>query len=208
MWNSPRANESIGKTYNRAELTVLFDAADGLVMELPDDPDELVGEIAKEEALRHLTCGQLLWGLHEVFHALLRVDVPVPAGGHPGYQEAIIGELLERARDCVTVELDTGETWDSRESVWTSVMRLRPNEACGKLRSARVSRNRWNSLFELLYDEFLWDSDWRSDALQRSPEHMRQTFQVDQAKLWQQPPLPSAKQVRFARSFLRDVLAE
>ena len=90
MWNSPRSRSSAGKRYSRADLEVLTWPLQ-TVLELIDTLP--VRDLVDEPILQRMEKDELLLALHQVFRALLEDD-PVPTGGHPGYHEAIIAELL------------------------------------------------------------------------------------------------------------------
>jgi hypothetical protein len=70
---------------------------------------------------------ELIYAIYEVFHALLS-NSPVPIDGHPGYQEAIIAELLNQTYVDVTQELKDSQCGShARMAAWHSYVRLCAN---------------------------------------------------------------------------------
>ncbi|MDF1740809.1 MAG: hypothetical protein P1U86_16735 [Verrucomicrobiales bacterium] len=133
MWNSPYSESENGRKFSLEEIAAL-------VVPLAELLDTLsfrsVFDTIDEPILQRLERDELIFALYEVLHALLEDD-PVPEGGFPGIQEAMIAELLNQAHGSVVCEMETLE-WDfaetemsadapadyARAAVWKSVDRL------------------------------------------------------------------------------------
>lgn len=187
MWHSPRQPSEDGKRYTLGELAALLEPLGLLLDALRTSPP---AEVVTEPILQRMETPELLFATHELFETLLG-DQPHPPGGHPGYQEALIAELLDQC--CGLVELELSEPLGvgrgpARRAAWRSFLAL-----CGQLDGlGRVVYPLIEHL-ELVYQdpgahlcplltadvwqevllgesgsvacEFLWDYDWRSDDL-------------------------------------------
>ncbi|MBE2213984.1 MAG: hypothetical protein IAE82_08945 [Opitutaceae bacterium] len=185
MWNSPRQTSAGGKRYTPAEIAALLEPL-GLMLDALRASAPV--EVVTEPILQRMETGELVFATHEVFVALLD-DTPVPAGGHPGYQEALIAELLDQC--CGLVELELAEAGDdpaapARRAAWRSFAALcGEHDAHGRRVYPLIEH------LELIYDdaqvhlcplltadvwqemllgeagsvagEFLWDYDWRTE---------------------------------------------
>lgn len=131
MWNSPFTFSENGKRYDLEDLAALVLPLDELLDLTRTDP---VADHVSETILQRLEREELVYALYELFEALT-TDVPIPEGGHPGVQEALIAELLTQSFGRVVAEIecnamDSGgfDSWEGdfyiREFVWKSVERF------------------------------------------------------------------------------------
>jgi len=161
---------------------------------LRDYPRDLssIKDLVGEKILQRMEKEELIFGIYQVLQSLLE-DIPLPTKGHAGFHEAIVAELLNQTYGQIVCELDDSTFGDSaRKSAWESIRHLsmRKNSK-GKpelwqlkglglnLESPRVHRSKkitselWADLLlgeGGLWDEFLWDDDWRMDSLLDLPE--------------------------------------
>lgn len=192
MWNSPRQTRPGGKRYTPVELAALLEPLGLMLDVLRSSPPS---EVVTEPILQRMETDELIFATFELFEALLG-EQPHPPGGHPGYHEALIAELLDQC--CGLVELELSETSESgtnsaRRSGWQSFAAL-----CGT--SDAQGRQVYPLIehLELIYDdpqvhlcplltaavwqemllgdaasvagEFLWDYDWRTESfLEKRP---------------------------------------
>jgi hypothetical protein len=193
MWNSPRQTSTGGKRYTPAEIAALLEPL-GLMLDALRTSVPL--EVVTEPVLQRMEERELVFATHEVFEALLGAE-PAPAGGHPGYQEAIIAELLDQCCGLVELELAESAGGDeaapARQAAWRSFADLcGEHDAHGRRTYPLIEH------LELIYDdpqvhlcplltaevwqemllgeagsvagEFLWDYDWRTeDFLAKAP---------------------------------------
>ena len=83
-----------------------------------------VKDVVDEPILQQMDKEELIYAIYEVLHALLNSN-PVPNDGHPGYQEAIIAELLNQTHTDVTQELKDSQLGShARMAAWHSYERL------------------------------------------------------------------------------------
>ncbi len=186
MWHSPRQTSDAGKRYTPAELAALLEPLELLLDALGTNAPQ---EVVTEPILQRMETDELVFAVHEVFSALLE-DMPAPRGGHPGFQEAVIAELLDQC--CGLVELELSEpsgdgAGSARRSAWQSFSAF-----CSELDSAGRRLHPLVEHLELIHDdpqvhlcpvltaeiwqemllgdggsvaaEFLWDYDWRNDS--------------------------------------------
>ncbi len=172
--------------------------------------------------------GEFIYALHEVFQALLE-DIPVPEQGHPGYQEAMIVELLNQTLGSVEVELDDDEFGDTaRRAAWTSIrlllatqnensepnlgllddLDIDPNDPRG-YRSENLTREVWCDLLgaDGLENEFLWDRDWKTESIMDTDPAMAESVArwtgIDLKTVHAFPHTPSDAETRMAEHYLR-----
>jgi len=186
MWNSPRQNTIGGKRYTHSEIAALLEPLELMLDALRMSPPS---EVVTAPILQRMGKGELIFATHELFDALMGESVH-PPGGHPGYLEALIAELLDQCCGLVELELadDYGRTGaPARRAAWSSFAAL-----CGERGQNGQTRYPLIESLELLYDdpevhrcplltaemwqeillgeagsvagEFLWDYDWRTDS--------------------------------------------
>lgn len=231
MWNSQQATAIDGKRYTLKELAASIHPLDLLLDMLTS---ARVSDVVNEPMLQRMEAPELVYALYEVLHALLD-DVPVPAGGHPGYHEAIIAELLEQTYGMIEGELTDPESIGfARHAAWTSFKRLaikRGNDGepgHGLLDGLPLvvtdpdahlaeclTREAWSDM--LVHDgglrnEFLHDEDWRSDQLMDADplvaEKIAELTGIDLQVLHKLPHTPSTAEVRMATDYLRAVIKQ
>ena len=132
--------------------------------------------------------------MYEVFSALLETD-PVPSGGHKGYHEAIIPELLAQAHGLIEGELmEPSDGYDSRKAAWTSfnlfcMDKYNPENSSylvaelgledpNAYLSEKLTSEIWEDQIlgvDGLWNEFLWD-DWRNAAIMDCSEPTAQSL--------------------------------
>lgn len=192
MWNSPRQRSPGGTCYTPAAIAALLEPL-GLMLDALRTSAPV--EVVTEPILQRMEAGELIFATHEVFEALLGAT-PVPAGGHPGFHEAIIAELLDQCCGLVELELAEsagGEAAPARRAAWRSFALLCGEQDAHGRRTYPLIEN-----LELIYDEkevhlcplltaeiwqemlvgeagsvageFLWDYDWRiEDFMEKRP---------------------------------------
>jgi hypothetical protein len=192
MWNSPRQLSPGGKRYTPAAIAALLEPL-GLLLDALRTSAPV--EVVTEPILQRMEVEELVFAAHEVFEALLGA-APVQAGGHPGYHEALIAELLDQCCGLVELELaesSGGEAAPARRAAWRSFSLL-----CGELDARGRRTYPLIENLELIYEdpdvhlcplltaevwqdmlvgeagsvagEFLWDYDWRiEDFLEKRP---------------------------------------
>lgn len=229
MWNSPRQTPAGGKRYSPTEISALLEPL-GLLLDAlrASRPPEVV----TEPILQRMEAAELILAAHEVFQALLE-ETPVPAGGHPGYQEALIAELLDQCCGLVELELAAGPGGPdvARRSAWRSYAAL-----CGACDDAGRRTYPLIERLELIYEdpevhlcplltaevwqamllgesgsvaaEFLWDYDWRTeDFLEKRPAThawmVAESVGSDLDLVHQLPRTPTPEQLAEARRHLR-----
>lgn len=186
MWHSPRQLSEGGKRYNLVEVAALVEPLGLMLDALRTSPPP---EVVTEPILQRMETGELIFAAWEVFDALLG-KAPHPPGGHPGYQEAFIAELLDQC--CGLVELELAEPLGvgpspARRAAWRSYYALCGHAAGDGRRvfpliehlelvyedplvhlSPLLTASLWQDM--LLGDaasvvgEFLWDYDWRTET--------------------------------------------
>lgn len=189
MWNSPHRKSKAGKRYDVRDISALISPLDQLLDFFDSSP---VKDLVNEKILQRMEKEELIFGIYQVLQALLE-DIPVPRKGHAGFHEAIIAELLNQTYGQIECELDDSDFGDSaRKSAWESIRRLRMIknskekaelwqlkglglnfESPRVHRSKKITSELWEDLLlgeGGLWDEFLWDDDWRMDSLMDLPE--------------------------------------
>ncbi|MDR1282318.1 MAG: hypothetical protein LBK99_16070 [Opitutaceae bacterium] len=188
MWNSPNQTTQKGKRYQIADITALTYPLDQMLERL-----ELlsVKQMLHEPILQRLEKDEFIYALYQVLEALLE-DVPIPPQGHTGTQEAIIAELLQQTYDSICGELEDSEMGgNARQDAWQTIDRLlircTPDDPqlpyvlqdlkidvnSSRIHlSEKLTEEVWKELLlgeGHLWDEFLWDDDWRMDSLMDLP---------------------------------------
>lgn len=234
MWRSPGTDRGVGRKYTERDLAALIYPVDIILDTLRFSS---VREVLNEPILQRMEKDELVFALYEVFQALLS-DLPVPKGEHPGYQEAIIAELLLQMHASVELECVTDrdaegslEDYDpggARRAAWTSYISLcHPNEEADPNvvslverlgldlsnpkahLSPKLTSEMWERILvsEGLFDEFLWDTDWRLEKMLDLPEESsRQTRELmgyDLETVHRLPPSPSREEFVAAELYLR-----
>jgi len=222
MWNSPRKSSDCGKRYKLAELSALVLPLDELLNLSKSVP---VAEVVDERILHQLERDEFVFALYQVLDALLE-ETELPKKGHTGIQEAIIAELLNQAHTKICCELDNPEFGPSaRKAVWNSVDRLLLGNdltpwsleemelpTSQPYLSEQLTEEMWNELLGEggLWDEFLWDSDWRVDSLMDLPpdraKSIAETTGLDLDVVQALPHTPSAAELRMAEHYVSYVI--
>jgi hypothetical protein len=194
-----------------------------------------VRNVVNEPILQRLERDELITGLYELFQALL-TDIPVPEKEHPGYQEALISELLQEMHALVEMEClaeEDGETADAnaRKAAWTSYFLVcYPEEAeveeslVNRLsldvtdpevyRSPKFTRDEWDHMLVegCLFGQFLWDTDWRwaapLDLAEDTTREIRGWMGLDLATVHRLPEIPRPEIVATAERYLRSLSAD
>ncbi len=186
MWHSPRQHSEGGKRYTLREAAALLEPLGLMLDALRTSPPP---EVVTEPILQRMETGELIFATYEVFDALFG-DAPHPPGGHPGYQEALIAELLDQCCGLVELELDeplgVGRS-PARQSAWHSYLALCGHEEPGGRRtfplieyleldydeplvhlSPLLTASLWQDMLlgeaSSVVGEFLWDYDWRTET--------------------------------------------
>ena len=183
MWNSPRRTKKTGIRYDIRDIAVLTHPLDQMMDFLGSSSVE---DVVHERILCRMDKDELTFAIYEVLRALLEDD-PIPKKGHTGYQEAIVAELLYQTQILIGCELDMDEKPlnYARAAAWQSVVRLRAPQPKSRrevlwqlddlklnlnapkiFRSPKITFDHWEALLLAeggLWDEFLWDDDWRMD---------------------------------------------
>jgi len=157
----------------------------------------------------------------------------VPEGGHTGIQEAMVAELLEQAHQMIEVELDTNDQESVHRAIaWQSIDRLliHPASSQGVVPwileeakvdlsssapyvSERLTLDVWDNLLldtGGLFDEFLWDTDWRQDELMdlapQDADAVAKTMGLDLEVVQALPHSPSEAELWMAEHYIRYVI--
>ena len=118
MWNSPRSETKAGKRYRLHDIAALTYSLGLIVDSLKSSA---VADVVEEKILQRIDQEELIYAIYQVLEALLE-ETPVPEGGHPGYHEAIIAELLQQTLGLIESELADCNHGDSaRKAAWTSL---------------------------------------------------------------------------------------
>jgi hypothetical protein len=233
MWHSPRRLEDPVRSYSVAELAALIEPV-GLVTDSLEQAR--VADVVGEPILQRMEPGELVFALQETFRALLE-DTPPPVCGPPGYQQAIIAELLAQTHGLIELELlesPTAPSDPARRAAWHSFTafgcsrneqgrRTHPTIEHLELlcddplahRSPLLTAEIW---WDMLLDpatgvvgEFLGDDDWRMDWLLDRPRNetkwVLNEAGIDLDTLHQLPPTPTEGDMRAAREYLRGLTA-
>lgn len=223
MWNSPSDRTGEGKCYLAEELAAFVHPIQSL---LSDVFSGGVRRSVREAILARMERTELLVSLHETFSALMQ-DTPVPAGGHPGYQEAILAELLNRQTQLISAEINGGASFRARQATWLSLSRLCPKEALWEVtelgldvadplvyRESIITDNIWASLLSdggVLQAVFLWDDDWRDDRmLDLPPKHAQgvsDNLGIDLNITHALPNVSISENAQIATNYLRGLIA-
>ena len=211
------------------DISALIPPLDQLLYSAKSMP---VSEFLSEQTLRRLEKEEFIYAIYQVLSALLEDD-QVPEGGHTGIQEAMVAELLKQTHDLIVAEFDIGEEEsDIRAIAWQSIDRLLIHPASSQglvpwfleeskvdlsssspYLSERLTLDVWESLLldtGGLFDEFLWDTDWRQDELMDLPPRkadeisnkMGLNLEVVQAL----PHSPNESELRMAEHYIRYVI--
>jgi len=230
MWNSPSKESKIGKRYSLEDLSVLLLPLSEL---LPNSRALPMAEIVGEEILQRFERDELVFALYQVFDALLG-ETKIPEGGHPGFQEALIYELLQQAHAMVCCEMDDPESGSEiRKTVWKFIDRYMTEPAHDSsslqwiLEEARVDLkapepflseqldyDEWENLLVNeggLFDEFLWDVDWRTGEFMDLPlevsKPITQTLGLDLDVVQALPHSPSPSELKMAEQYLSNLIS-
>ncbi|MCZ6675475.1 MAG: hypothetical protein O7C75_21310 [Verrucomicrobia bacterium] len=225
MWNSPNKESKAGKRYPFQDLAVLVYPL-GIILDLLDSSK--VEDVVDETILHSMTEEEFVYSLYEVFQALLE-EKPIPKKGHPGYQEALVTELLNQTHDHIVLELDEQDMDSARKAAWTSFRRLcfETNgestnmplifedlnldlDAPSIYLSEKLSKEIWRELLlgeSYLWSEFLWDEDWRLGVFLDIPESATKTVTemvgIDLEVVHQLPHSPNRAEYRMALHYLK-----
>ncbi len=186
MWNSPKVENGLGKRYQVEDLAVLITPMTILFDSRYLTP---LKDMASEAILGSLDDEEFIFAWYQVFQALLE-DIPVPAEGHTGIQEAIVADLLTNCCEQAIDETSFADGLDLfRQSAWQSIERLlisnngqempsvlekigfNPAQEHPHL-SPLLTRDVWHQLIlgdGGLFDEFFWDTDWRLGGIMDLP---------------------------------------
>lgn len=230
MWNSPQCKDRSGKRYQIQAIAALTHPLDMLLDFLDHMP---VADVVDEKILQRMDRDELVFALYHVFRALLEDD-PLPTDGHPGYQEAIVAELLAATNGRIVSELDDADGGDiARKAAWTNLYRLcQERDAKGKKYLAQIeflkvdiaepqihlspklNQDVWGDLIlgdGGLWSEFLWDDDWRLDVIMDLPaaeaKKITELAGIDLDLVQKLPPSPTLSEVTVAMRYLRSVIA-
>ncbi len=226
MWNSTSRTNRRGKRYTLEDIRALVYPLDKLMDFLDSMP---VANVVDERFLHILEKNELIYGIYEVLQSLL-TDVPIPKGGHPGYHEAIVAELLNQTFSSVSQELEDSELGTrARKTAWASYLRLCSSvsatgektliliedlkldlEAPNAHESPKITREIWQDILigdTGLRHEFLWDDDWRMDYLmdlpQRAAKSVSDMAGIDLSVVHRLPHTPSEAEQRMAEYYIR-----
>ncbi len=195
MWRSPGSERGVGRKYTPRELSALIYPLDFVLDGLRfHSPEEAMNELS----LHKYDPDELIFGFYELFQSLL-TDLPIPKDEHPGYQKAMVAELLQQLYGLVESEClcDGNDDLDdepdlasdsARQAAWTSYLALchrhgsteNPADRLGldiadpeAHLSPRLTRDEWESLLVTggLFDALLWDTDWRMEIMLDKPEY-------------------------------------
>lgn len=229
MWNSPHSKIKGGKRYQLRDIAVLTCALDQMLDFLESSS---VADVVHEKILRRMDKEELIYAIYQVLEALLE-DVPVPKGGHPGYHEAIVAELLYQTRILIGCELDDSEYGDSaRKDAWTSLSAfclvddpkkgkhlwqledLKLNFKSSRIHcSEKITSDHWDDMLlgeGGLWDEFLWDDDWRMDNLMDLPtptaKKVTDLAGIDLEIVHALPHTPTQAELNMAEHYIRYVI--
>lgn len=229
MWNSPHRKSKAGKRYDVRDITALISPLDQLLDIFDSAP---VKDLVGEKILQRMEKEELIFGIYQVLHALLE-DIPVPSKGHAGFHEAIVAELLNQTYGQIECELDDSTFGNyARKSAWESIRRLRMGKTSkGKpevwqlnglglnIESPRVHQSKkitpelWKDLLlgeGGLWDEFLWDDDWRMDSLMDLPEpaakKVTDMLGLDLEIVHGLPHMPTRAELTMAEHYIRYVI--
>jgi len=226
MWNSPNGETQ----YSIEDIAVLTYPLD-IILDLLNDSQ--VSDIASEPFLHSLSNEEFIFAMYQVFQALTE-RTPIPKEGHPGYQEAIVSELMTQTFSQIVLELKAQDCGSSaREAAWLSFIRLAPKTEIpgflnpleiegidldfndpeayrSKLLTADIWENQILGSNALLWNNFLWDEDWRNYAIMDAPnpeaDVLSQIMSLDIDTVHALPPTPKNTEYQFAQNYLKDII--
>ena len=228
MWNSPSGSKA-GKRYELEEIRVLVHPLGNLLETLKS---MRVKDVVDEQILHPMEKPELIYAIYEVLHALLSNN-PVPQDGHPGYQEAIIAELLNQTYVDVTQELKDSQCGShARMAAWNSYERLCATiDPAGNktfdlfpdleldladpkvYESPEFTEEIWQDILigdGGLWGEFLWDDDWRASGLMDLPKRATKPITdltgIDLEVVHRLAPTPSEAELRMAEYYIKYVI--
>lgn len=230
MWNSPHRKTKSGRRYDIRDIAVLTHPLDQMMNFLESSS---VGDVVHERILQRMDKEELIFAIYQVLHALLEDD-PIPKKGHTGYQEALVAELLYQTHILIGCELDMDKkplTY-ARAAAWESLVRLRApqpqsrSQALWQLedlklnlskpkiyRSAKITLDHWQDMLlgeGGLWDEFLWDDDWRMDQLLDLPpaasNRVASMTGIDLETVYGLPHSPSKAELQMAKAYIQYVI--
>ena len=230
MWNSPAKHSDSGKRYTLTDISVLIYPLDQLFDSISWRP---VSQVVEEAILQPLEKEEFVYAVFQVMQAMLE-GVAIPKGGHTGIQEAIVAELLEQTCEYVQAEVEEPDSADyARRAAWKSVEQLLVTEAnpmpwiledAGMTRedmsapkpylSDKLTVEVWGELFSDsgLWDEFLWDVDWRFGAVMDLPPEvansLAKTTGIDLDVVQALAHTPTPAEFQTAERYLRRVILE
>jgi hypothetical protein len=231
MWNSPSGSkDEDGKRYAFEEIRVLVHPLENLLETLKS---MRVKDVVDEQILHAMEKPELIYAIYEVLHALLNSN-PVPQDGHPGYQEAIIAELLNQTHADVVQELNDSQFGSyARMAAWHCYARLCANiDPAGNksfdlvpdveldianpkvYESPEITEEIWQDILigdGGLWGEFLWDDDWRASGLmdlpQRATKPITDLTGIDLEVVHRFAHTPSKAELRMAEYYIKYVIA-
>ena len=231
MWASTSDFFEDGRRYSVKELGALIYPLDMLI----DMARNLTPKGAFcQPILQRMELGEVTFSLYELFKALLE-DIPIPDGGHPGYQGALISELLVKMHACIEMELeldgrDDEMCDDSRMTAWKTFLQYIPEfdeegrpYSDGWLEDRGVSPNElfpwlspdldsedWQDLLESVAGEFLADRDWELEVfLDRAAgqtAELREMMGLDLDRVHCLPHTPTSEELARAKQYLDGVI--
>lgn len=226
MWNSPNRKTKKGTRYDIRDIAVLIHPIDQMIDFLNSSS---VSDVVHERILSRMDKEELIFAIYQTLQSLLE-DVPVPKRGHPGYQEAIVAELLHQTYTLIACELDDRDFGHfAREAAWHSLTRFcMTKDSSGKnelwqlddlrlnldsrrtCRSKKITLDLWRSLLlgeGGLWDEFLWDDDWRMDDLMdlppRAAKKVTALAGIDLDVVHGLPHTPTRAELIMAESYIK-----
>ena len=228
MWNSPHKLDEFGLRYDIVEIAALVYPV-GLVVDMVKESSPAY--VFEEGIVCRMGKEEFVFALYEVLQALLE-DIPIPEKGHPGYQEAIVFELLNACYGQIETELYDSEFGDrARKAAWTSFDRLCLQSEIGEEireaifeeltldfsdpavhRSELLTSEIWYEIVvgeSGVSDQFFWDYDYRIDKLMDLPESMTkevlESTGIDLEVVHKLPHTPTDSEFRTADSYIRNI---
>lgn len=232
MWASTSDYFETGRRYSVAEIGALIYPLDLLI----DMIRNLGPKLALDQPiLQRMEAEEVIFALYEMFHALLE-DTPIPQHGHPGYQEALIVELLAQMHGCIETELDFSvrdrDDDEARRTAWNTFVTFLPEaddegrpflerwlvdhgvppEDPHPYRSPKLKSTDWELLLtELVAGEFLRDRDWELEALLDLPHdrtaELLDLMGLDLERAHRLPKSPTPQELEHATNYLNNLMA-
>jgi len=229
MWSSPSCGSKDGKRYEIEEIRVLVHPLDNVLETLQS---RRAKDVVDEPILQQMDKEELIYAIYEVLHALLNNN-PVPNDGHPGYQEAIIAELLNQTHTDVIQELKDSQLGShARMAAWNSYERLCATiDPAGNksfdlfpdlkldlanprvYESPDITEEMWQDILSGdggLWGEFLWDNDWRMSGLldlpKRATKPITDLTGIDLEVVHRLAHTPSKAELRMAEYYIKYVI--